>query len=83
MSSRYYSTYSINLQPPITAFNPNFVSGLIEEEGGSFVVTVSKRAYYSLGWAVQARLQMKLQPPGVDIDRDLLLSVQDFFGGIG
>lgn len=82
MSRRYFSTYSPNLQSVITAMNPNFVSGLIDAEG-SFVVTILKRSDYSLGWAVQARLQIKLLPLRVEMDRDLLLSVQEFFGGIG
>lgn len=51
---------------------------MIDAEG-SFVVTILKRSDYSVGWAVQARLQIKLH----EIDRDLLLSVQAFFGGIG
>lgn len=76
-SCRCYSTHSTNLQP-VTKINPQFISGLIDAEG-SFVVTILKRSDYSVGWAVQARLQIKLH----EIDRDLLLSVQAFFGGIG
>lgn len=75
---RYYSTNSSNLQGRVTTLNPNFVSGLIDAEG-SFVVTILKRSDYKLGWSVQARLQIKLH----EMDRDLLLSVQEFFGGIG
>lgn len=75
---RYYSTNSSNLQGGVTTLNPNFVSGLIDAEG-SFVVTILKRSDYKLGWSVQARLQIKLH----EMDRDLLLSVQEFFGGIG
>lgn len=74
-SCRCYSTHSTNLQPQVTKINPQFISGLIDAEG-SFVVTILKRSDYSVGWAVQARLQIKLH----EIDRDLLLSVQAFFG---
>ena len=45
----------------------------------SFVVIILKNSRYKTGWNVQARVQLKMH----EKDRNLLLSIQEFFGGIG
>lgn len=72
---RNYSTVT-----PKTAKNldPWFITGLFDAEG-SFVVTILKNPRYKTGWNVQARIQMKMH----EKDRDLILQIQEYFGGIG
>ena len=49
----------------------------------SFVVVILKNSRYKTGWNVQARVQLKMRPASGEKDRNLLLSIQEFFGGIG
>ena len=49
----------------------------------SFVVVILKNSRYKTGWNVQARVQLKMRPASGEKDRNLLLSIQNFFGGIG
>ena len=42
-------------------------------------MVILKNSRYKTGWNVQARVQLKMH----EKDRDLLLSIQNFFGGIG
>lgn len=62
----------------LSSRSPGFISGLFDAEG-SFVVTILKNPTYKTGWNVQARIQIKMH----EKDRDLIQSIQDFFGGIG
>ena len=67
----YYNskTYSID---------PWFITGLFDAES-SFVVTILKNSRYKTGWNTQARIQIKMH----EKDRDLIIKIQEFFGGIG
>jgi len=58
--------------------NPWFVSGLIDAEG-SFYITIYKDSNYKLGWYLKAVFSIGLHVR----DLDLLLQLQEFFGGIG
>lgn len=58
--------------------HPLFVSGLFDAES-SFVVIFSKNTRYKTGWAINPRVQIKMHIR----DKDLILSLQNFFGNIG
>lgn len=58
------------------SFDLWFITGLIE---GSFVITITKNPRYKIGWSVQTRMQIKMH----EIDRPLIILIQNFFGGIG
>ncbi len=58
--------------------NPWFITGLLDAEG-SFVITILNNPRYKTGWTVQARMQIKMHQR----DIPLILSIQNFFGGIG
>ena len=60
---------------PVNAW---FWTGLIDAEG-SFGVVVDKNNKRTLGWRVQSKFQIDLHKR----DLDLLLQLQDFWGGIG
>ena len=60
------------------SIDPWFITGLFDAES-SFVVTILKNPRYKTGWNVQARAQIKMH----ERDRDLILKIQEFFGGIG
>jgi len=61
-----------------TKLNPWFVTGLIDAEG-SFSISINKINDYKLGWRVRARFAI-----GLNIcDLNLLLQLQEYFGGIG
>lgn len=73
---RKYSTVSAHT---ITKkIDPWFITGLFDAES-SFVVTILKNPRYKTGWNVQARTQIKMH----EKDRDLMLQIQEYFGGIG
>lgn len=71
---RNYSTYSTKN----SSLDPSFITGLLDAEG-SFVVTILRNSRHTIGWSVQARIQIKMH----EKDRALLELVQSFFGGIG
>jgi len=58
--------------------NPWFVTGLADSEG-TFTIILDKNQKRTLGWRVQAKFQIGLH----ERDLDLLLQLQQFFGGIG
>nr|YP_010991042.1 LAGLIDADG endonuclease [Pappia fissilis]WOX61315.1 LAGLIDADG endonuclease [Pappia fissilis] len=58
--------------------NPWFVTGLADSEG-TFTIMIDQNQKRTLGWRVQAKFQIGLH----ERDLDLLLQVQQFFGGIG
>lgn len=60
------------------SIDPWFITGLFDAES-SFVVTILKNPRYKTGWNVQARVQIKMH----ERDRDLMIQIQKFFGGIG
>lgn len=60
------------------SIDPWFITGLFDAES-SFVVTILKNPRYKTGWNVQARIQIKMH----ERDRDLMMKIQEFFGGIG
>lgn len=55
-----------------------YKTGLFDAES-SFVVTILKNSRYKTGWTVQPIIQIKMH----EKDRNLIKSVQEFFGGIG
>nr|YP_009327847.1 NADH dehydrogenase subunit 4L [Epichloe festucae]APB96806.1 NADH dehydrogenase subunit 4L [Epichloe festucae]APB96866.1 NADH dehydrogenase subunit 4L [Epichloe hybrida] len=71
---RKYST----IRNSNSTLDPWFITGLFDAES-SFVVTILKNSRYKTGWAVQPRIQIKMH----EKDRDLIKSVQKFFGNIG
>ena len=73
---RNYSTSSSNCKN--SSIHPWFITGLFDAES-SFVVIILKNPRYKTGWNVQARVQIKMH----ERDRDLILKIQEFFGGIG
>jgi len=58
--------------------NPWFIIGLVDSEG-TFTIVIDKNMKRNLGWRVQAKFQIGLHIS----DLDLLLQIQQFFGGIG
>ena len=68
--------------------DPWFITGLFDAES-SFVVTILKNPRYKTGWNVQARTQIKMRRCSCfagaagEKDRDLMLKIQEYFGGIG
>ena len=69
----YFSTLHSN-----NRLNPWFVTGLADSEG-TFTVMIDQNQKRTLGWRVQAKFQIGLHKR----DLDLLLQLQQFFGGIG
>lgn len=61
-----------------TTLNPYFVTGFTDAEG-SFIIRVNKNSSYKTGWVVKAVFSICLHIE----DLPLLLSIQEFFGGIG
>nr|YP_009546950.1 LAGLIDADG endonuclease [Hirsutella thompsonii]AYP41290.1 LAGLIDADG endonuclease [Hirsutella thompsonii]AYP41319.1 LAGLIDADG endonuclease [Hirsutella thompsonii] len=62
------------------SIDPWFITGLIDAvQSGCFVVTILKNPRYKTGWNVQARIQIKIH----ERDRDLIMKIREFFGGIG
>lgn len=72
--TRNYSTMKNNN----LTLDPWFITGLFDAES-SFVVTILKNYRYKTGWTVQPLIQIKMH----EKDRDLIKSIQEFFGGIG
>nr|YP_010715993.1 NADH dehydrogenase subunit 4L [Paraisaria gracilioides]WDE74391.1 NADH dehydrogenase subunit 4L [Paraisaria gracilioides] len=72
----YFTVCSSNCKN--NSIDPWFITGLFDAES-SFVVTILKNPRYKTGWNVQARTQIKMH----ERDRDLILKIQKFFGGIG
>ena len=58
--------------------DPWFIPGLLDAEC-SFVVTILRNPRYKTGWNSQARIQIKMH----EKDRDLVLKIHKYFGGIG
>ena len=58
--------------------DPWYITGIFDAES-SFVVIILKNPRYKTGWNVQARTQIKMH----ERDRDLILKIQEYFGGIG
>ena len=58
--------------------DPWFITGLFDAES-SFVVTILRNPRYKTGWNCQARIQIKMH----EKDRDLVLKIHKYFGGIG
>ena len=69
----YFSTLHSN-----NRLNPWFVTGLADSEG-TFTIMIDPNQKRTLGWRVQAKFQIGLHKR----DLDLLLQLQQFFGGIG
>ena len=84
ISSRNFSitrkiSLDVNNNSLTFVINPWFVTGLYDAES-SFVVIILKNSRYKTGWNVQARVQLKMRPASGEKDRNLLLSIQEFFG---
>jgi NADH-ubiquinone oxidoreductase chain 4L len=73
---RNYSTTSSSNKT--YSLDPWFITGLFDAES-SFVIIVFKNPRYKTGWNIQARVQIKMH----EKDRDLILKIQKYFGGIG
>ena len=71
---RNYST-NTHSKPSL---DPWFITGIFDGES-SFVVTILRNPRYKTGWNSQARIQIKMH----ERDRDLILKIQEYFGGIG
>jgi NADH:ubiquinone oxidoreductase subunit K len=80
--ARSYSTVAnnncITNQSIKSSIDPWFITGLFDGES-SFVVTILTNSKYKTGWKVHPRVQLKMH----EKDRDLIQSIQEFFGGIG
>jgi len=74
---RYYSTTS-SFDSKTSSMDPWFIPGLLDAEC-SFVVTILRNPRYKTGWNSQARIQIKMH----EKDRDLVLKIHKYFGGIG
>jgi NADH:ubiquinone oxidoreductase subunit K len=74
LAIRNYST-NTHSKPSL---DPWFITGIFDAES-SFVVTILKNPRYKTGWNIQARTQIKMH----ERDRDLILKIQEYFGGIG
>ena len=70
---KYFSTLHSD-----NRLNPWFITGLIDAEG-TFTVPIDDNPKRKLDWRVQAKFQIELYKR----DLDLLLKVQQYFGGIG
>ena len=70
--------YSTNTNAKNLSVDPWFITGIFDAES-SFVVTILKNPRYKTGWNIQARTQIKMH----ERDRDLILKIQEYFGGIG
>lgn len=70
--------YSTNTNSKNLSVDPWFITGIFDAES-SFVVTILKNPRYKTGWNIQARTQIKMH----ERDRDLILKIQEYFGGIG
>jgi hypothetical protein len=58
--------------------DPWFIAGFFDVES-SFVVTILRNPRYKTGWNSQARIQIKMY----EKDRDLVLKIHIYLGGIG
>jgi NADH:ubiquinone oxidoreductase subunit K len=74
LGTRNYST-NTHSKPSL---DPWFITGIFDAES-SFVVTILKNPRYKTGWNIQARTQIKMH----ERDRELILKIQEYFGGIG
>ena len=72
-----YSTTS-SFDSKTSSMDPWFITGLFDAEN-SFVVTILRNPRYKTGWNIQARIQIKMH----EKDRDLVLKIHKYFGGIG
>jgi NADH-ubiquinone oxidoreductase chain 4L len=70
--------YSTTSSCKTSSVYPWFITGLFDAES-SFVVTILKNPIYKTGWNIQARIQIKMH----EKDRDLIIKIQEYFGGIG
>ena len=70
---KYFSTFSSN-----NRLKPWFVTGLADSEG-TFTIMIDQNLKRTLGWRVQAKFQIGLHKR----DLELVLQLQQFFGGIG
>jgi LAGLIDADG endonuclease len=61
-----------------TKMNPWFITGFADAES-TFTIIIDKNIKCNIGWRVQAKFQIGLNLH----DLDLLLKIQQFFGGIG
>jgi len=82
---RYNSTYSLSLLGASQAnmtINPYFITGFTDayaKREGSFTVSIYPDERMSTGIRVNAEFKIGLN----ERDLDLLLKIQNFFGGIG
>lgn len=58
--------------------NPNWITGFVDAEG-CFTIKSSKSERYKMGWFIQPSFQIKLHVK----DKNILLQIKSFFGGIG
>jgi hypothetical protein len=70
--------YSLHSWPADQKLNPWFVTGFADAES-TFTIIIDKNIKRTAGWRVQAKFQIGLN----DRDLDLLLQIQQYFGGIG
>jgi hypothetical protein len=77
-SKQLINKFSTLHSPNIKRLNPWFVTGITDAEG-MFTVMIDKNSKRTLGWRIQAKYQIGLHRR----DLNLLLQIQEFFGGIG
>jgi len=73
LNIKNYSTLQI-----LPKLNPWFITGFSDAES-TFTIIIDKNIKRKIGWRVQAKFQIGLHYN----DLDLLLKIQQFFGGIG